>query len=296
MIQSLIKQLRTMKLKCGKNETAIPYLHIYQSSSDNISMPDSATPYIWLVADGSMRLHTPSGIMDYLPGQYSVSAIDTPIAGQVLTRSEYQDFIAVSVSFTLDDAISVILDIEGDLTERIMQSDLDTEVMTDFDKKVTESVLRLIKMQNHPEQIAFSAKMVRKEMIFDVLCGTCGKQFMQSITGIQQAGEIYRINSWIKENYKESFSVEDLAKLGNMSVSNFHQKFKSAVGMGPLQCQKRLRLTEARRQMLDENASVTEAATNVGYDSISQFYRDYKKMFMVTPTEDIQILKKQMQK
>lgn len=296
MIQILIKQLRTMELKCGKNKTAIPYLHIYQSSSDNISMPDSATPYIWLVADGSMRLHTPSGIMDYLPGQYSVSAIDTPIAGQVLTRSEYQDFIAVSVAFTLDDVISVILDIEGDLTERIMQSDLDAEVMADFDKKVTESVLRLIKMQDHPEQIAFSAKIVRKEMIFDVLCGTCGKQFMQSITGIQQAGEIYRINSWIKENYKESFSVEDLAKLGNMSVSNFHQKFKSAVGMGPLQCQKRLRLTEARRQMLDENATVTEAATNVGYDSISQFNRDYKKMFMVTPTEDIQILKKQMQK
>lgn len=296
MIQSLMKQLRTMKLKCGKNETAIPYLHIYQSSSDNISMPDSATPYIWLVADGSMRLHTPSGIMDYLPGQYSVSAIDTPIAGQVLTRSEHQDFIAVSVSFTLDDAISVILDIEGNLTERIMQSDLDTEVMADFDKKVMESVLRLIKMQNHPEQIAFSAKMVRKEMIFDVLCGTCGKQFMQSITGIQQAGEIYRINSWIKKNYKESFSVEDLAKLGNMSVSNFHQKFKNAVGMGPLQCQKRLRLTEARRQMLDENATVTEAATNVGYDSISQFNRDYKKMFMTTPTEDIQILKKQIKK
>lgn len=296
MIQSLIKQLRTMKLKCGKNETAIPYLHIYQSSSDNISMPDSATPYIWLVADGSMRLHTPSGIMDYLPGQYSVSAIDTPIAGQILTRSEHQDFIAVSVSFTLDDAISVILDIEGNLTERIMQSDLDAEVMTDFDKKVTESVLRLIKMQHHPEQIAFSAKMVRKEMIFDVLCGTCGKQFMQSITGIQQAGEIYKINTWIKENYKENFSVEELAKLGNMSVSNFHQKFKSAVGMGPLQCQKRLRLTEARRQMLDENASVTEAATNVGYDSISQFNRDYKKMFMATPTDDIQILKKQMKK
>ena len=66
--------------------------------------------------------------------------------------------------------------------------------------------------------------------------------------------------------------------------------------MGPLQCQKRLRLTEARRQMLDENATVSEAATNVGYDSISQFNRDYKKMFMTTPTEDIQILKKQIKK
>ena len=296
MIQSLIKQLRTMKLECGKNETSIPYLNIYKSCSSDIIMPDSATPYLWLIADGSMRLHTPSGIMDYLPGQYSVSAIDTPIAGQILTQSEYQDFIAISVAFTLNEAISVILDIEGDLTERIMQSDLDAEVMADFDNKVIESVLRLIKMQKSPEEIAFSAKIVRKEMIFDVFCGTCGKQFMQSITGIQQAGEIYRINSWIKENYKESFSVEELAKLGNMSVSNFHQKFKSAVGMGSLQCQKRLRLTEARRQMLDENVSVTEAATNVGYDSISQFNRDYKKMFMTTPTEDIQILKKQIKK
>ena len=78
-----------------------------------------------------------------------------------------------------------------------------------------------------------------------------------------------------------------------MSVSNFHQKFKSAVGMGPLQCQKRLRLTEARRLMLDENASVTDAAIEVGYESVSQFIRDYRKTFGSSPKEDIQNLRKQ---
>ena len=77
-----------------------------------------------------------------------------------------------------------------------------------------------------------------------------------------------------------------------MSVSLFHQKFKSAVGMGPFQCQKRLRLTEARRLMLDENRNVTEASSEVGYESLSQFIRDYRKMFGATPGEDIRGIRK----
>lgn len=124
-----------------------------------------------------------------------------------------------------------------------------------------------------------------------VLCGSCGDRFIQSVKNISRANDIYEINSWIKENYKTAFTVEELAKNNNMSVSNFHQKFKSAVGMGPLQCQKRLRLTEARRLMLNENMSVTEAAFEVGYESLSQFIRDYKKMFLAPPKEDIKLLK-----
>ena len=81
-----------------------------------------------------------------------------------------------------------------------------------------------------------------------------------------------------------------------MSVSLFHQKFKSAVGMGPLQCQKRLRLTEARRLMLDENKNVTEASLDVGYESTSQFIRDYRKMFSRSPKEEILSLRDQLEK
>ena len=81
-----------------------------------------------------------------------------------------------------------------------------------------------------------------------------------------------------------------------MSVSLFHQMFKSAVGMGPLQCQKRLRLTEARRLMLDENKNVTEASGEVGYESLSQFVRDYRKMFGKAPKEDIQYIQNQLKK
>lgn len=293
---NLVKYVRELKLQEGVNDTPVSYLKIYRFNNSVIAMPEMATPYIYLVLDGSLRLHTPSGIMDYLAGQYSVSAIDTPVSGQVLTYGAENDFLALSMEFTLDDVISVILDIDGDLAERIINSELDAGMMADFDQKVTETAFRLTKMLNKPEQIAFMGKHLRREIIFDVLCGTCGRQFMQSVTGIQQAGEIYEINGWIKENYRGTFTVEELAERGNMSVSNFHQKFKSAVGMGPLQCQKRLRLTEARRQMLDNNVCVTEAAMDVGYESVSQFNRDYKKMFHAAPKEDIQRLKEQLKK
>ena len=98
-----------------------------------------------------------------------------------------------------------------------------------------------------------------------------------------------------KSNFRDNFTIEDLAKQGHMSVSSFHRKFKNAIGMGPLQCQKRLRLTEARRRMLNENASVTDAAMDVGYDSVSQFIRDYKKMFGHPPRDDILFLRRKFE-
>lgn len=133
----------------------------------------------------------------------------------------------------------------------------------------------------------FIRKNSMREVIYYTLCGSCGRQFLQSIVNIGKADEIYAANSWIKENFRNAFTVENLAEERNMSVSLFHQKFKSAVGMGPLQCQKRLRLTETRRLMLDENKNVTEASAEAGYESVSQFIRDYRKMFGSAPKEDI---------
>ncbi len=139
-------------------------------------------------------------------------------------------------------------------------------------------------------------KHLRKEVIFNILCGSQGKKFIQSITNLSSLDDIYEINNYIKNNYKSSFNTKDLADKTNMSVSNFHKKFKQAVGMGPLQCQKRLRLTEARRLMIDEKFSVTEASLEVGYESVSQFINDYKKMFNRTPKEDIIVLSDKLKK
>ena len=276
----------------GDRNTSIPFLHIFKYSDKTISMPQTQTPYVHFILDGELRLYTPSGIMDYVAGQYSVSAIDTPERGYVLAYSERQDFLSASVAFTANDVMSVIITLDDDLTTHILADDMDEAFKAAQDRCVLSCLERLLDALNEPMTAKFLCEQIRTEMLFHILCGSCGKAFIQSITKLKSVGEMYEANSWIKQNYRQNFKVEELAEQWNMSVSQFHQKFKNAVGMGPLQCQKRLRLTEARRLMLDEGKNATEAAFDVGYESLSQFTREYRKMFGSTPSEDISSLQK----
>lgn len=296
IINELQRALRTHFFADGKNPPKIPSVKIYRFTDERIEMPETDNPYLYIVLDGMLRLYTPSGIMDYMAGQYSVSKIDTPLFGTVLTFSDQQDFLAVSIAFTPSDVIQTILDLDNELTERIMSEQLSEQEMALSDSAVLQSVSRLFSVMNQTLPSEFIRKNIMQEIIYYVLCGSCGKQFIGSIANIGQADEIYKANSWIKRNFRDSFAVEDLAERRNMSVSLFHQKFKSAVGMGPLQCQKRLRLTEARRLMLDESKNVTEAAVEVGYESLSQFIRDYRRMFGAAPKEDILNIQKHLKK
>ena len=296
IIQPMQKEIRKFTLEKGGNPTGILGVTVYRFTEEKIQMPLVENPYLYIVIDGMLRLHTPSGIMDYMAGQYSVSQIDTPLMGTVLNFSEQQDFLALSIEITVNDVITTILNLDNDLIEKIINEQLEKSKMVISDEAVIETVYKLLSGIHRVIPSEFMRKNILQEIIYYVLCGSCGKQFIQSIVNIQQANEIYEANSWIKENFRDSFTVENLAGQRNMSVSLFHQKFKSAVGMGPLQCQKRLRCTEARRLMLDDNMNVTEASIEVGYESVSQFIRDYRKIFSSAPKEDILNIKKHLEK
>ena len=294
-IAQIQHEICALPLTEGANKTGIPFVTAWYFTSHKIEMPKTENPYLYIVVDGTLRLYTPSGIMDYMEGQYSISKIDTPLSGSVLPFSPQKRFLALSVEFTVNDVISCALNLDNDLRNRIMGQNMEEQEMSASDGAVIESIYRLFRIKQ-PVGSEFLRKNMMQEVIYYVLCGSCGKQFLQGIAHIAQADEIYEANSWIKENFRSSFTVEKLAEQRNMSVSLFHQKFKSAVGMGPLQCQKRLRLTEARRLMLDENKNVTEASGEVGYESLSQFVRDYRKMFGKAPKEDIQYIQNQLKK
>ena len=292
-VRRLQHQVRALLEAGGQG---IPAVTLYRFTAEHIPMPQAEHPYLYLVLDGALRLHTPSGMMDYMTGQYSMSQIDTPLRGTVLSFSALQDFLAVCVEFLPSEAIQTVLDLDNDLTERIMSDQMGEQEMSAADQAVLESTGRLLDAMTGAAPSDFIHGLILREIIYYALCGSCGKQFIQSIANVRQADEIYKANSWIKENFRDSFAMEDLAGQRNMSVSLFHQRFKSAVGMGPLQCQKRLRLTEARRLMLDERKNVTEASAEVGYESLSQFIRDYRRMFGAAPREDIVNLRKGLKK
>lgn len=291
MQKQLSNNLCSLHLAKGNNKTAVSYLNIYCYDDDKIELPDLNIPYIYYIADGSVRLHTPSGILDYVSGQYSLSTVDMPFNGQLIALSEFNDFLALSITFTADEVFSVLMSFDGDLAQQIADNKLSVAFMERADKNVTDCLVRLTALLNDSQSLQFMASHIKRELLFNVLCGSCGNGFLQSIIGTNQNGEIYDINTWIRRNFKENFAVEDIAKQNNMSVSALHQKFKSAIGMGLLQCQKRLRLSEARRLLLNGEKNVTDAAMEVGYESVSQFIRDYKKMFGYSPKDDIKNLR-----
>lgn len=284
----LCSSIKPLAVSEGQNNTPIPYLTVHRHTEKDITIPDTPNPFIYFIVDGTMRLHCTAGVVVYTPGQFFVSAFYNTISGEAVSVSPESPFIALSMEFRVDDVVAVMLDIDGDFPERLFDDDSPTNTTPQQSPQLLDAILRLVQMSSKPDELSFMMKHLKREIIFDVIVGPHGKQFVQSIVNIQQTGDIYYTNNWIKQNYKDSFSVEELAEQNNMSVSSFHQKFKKAVGMGPLQCQKTLRLMEGRRLMLVEAKNVTEAAFEVGYESLSQFIRDYRRMFGRPPNKDIQ--------
>lgn len=276
--------------KNGEAETILPYMHIHRFNTMHIPVPDPGEPFLYMVIRGRLLLFNANDISECRQGQYFISPVDVPSSGVFPEAKESKPFLALSVNFSLADIIGVILDTEGDTP---FESSAGKKNHDDIEN--TEHLLsileRMLSLSSHPSRVGFMGNHLKRELMFAILTGRFGDALLKGVMNIQNAGDIYQVNSWIKQNFRDVFSVQELADKTRMSVSRFHQKFKTAVGMGPLQCQKQLRLSEARRLMLVQDLSVTEAGMEVGYESLSQFIRDYRRQFGLTPLKDIQQLR-----
>lgn len=146
MNSSLLKLINNCK------KVNIPYLTIFKTDKSTIEMPKADKPYIYIVVSGSIRLYTPSGMMDYISGQYSVSAIDTPTKAEIISFSDNNEFTAISVEFSFEEVISVILNLDNSLLELILNSGLSDEVMDNADKSIIDTVTRLLSKNERKEQ------------------------------------------------------------------------------------------------------------------------------------------------
>jgi transcriptional regulator GlxA family with amidase domain len=155
---------------------------------------------------------------------------------------------------------------------------------------MVQAFLRLLDLLDHPEDIPVLAPLIQKEILYRLLTGEQGQRLRQiSIIG-SHSHQIARAIDWLKENYDKTFKVENLAAYTGMSTSSLHYHFRALTAMSPLQFQKRLRLNEARQLMLMERKDATTAAFEVGYESPSQFSREYSRLFGAPPSRDIKKL------
>ncbi len=241
-------------------------------------------PLAGLVVQGTKHSHMAGGDFVYTENQTVVAAVDMPISSYVVNPSRENPFLFVYLY--LDRRLLASLSMEMGAPPLPETGERSGVSVADAGADILEMFLRLVELLEKPEQIAFRAPMMLRELHYLLLIGPHGETLRRLNTPGTHDNKVAQAVNWIRENYRIPMQVESLARQVNMSRSTLHRHFKSLTGLSPLQYQKQLRLFEARRLMLLENERASDAALSVGYESVTQFTREYKREFGEPPLRD----------
>lgn len=283
--QLLAKLIERYTGQDGVHPTSISSLFLIQESviTEPISRINETSFCIILQGEKEVLLGEERFL--YGPGNYIVASVDLPVTGQVIKASAESPYLALKLEFTSSQVLEVLneTDIQfgqGKNTKRAM-------FVSEIESSLLDAVLRLASLLENQKHIPVLAPLFKKEIIYWILQGPQGEALEQMALEGSNASRIRDVIDHIINNYEESFRIEELAEIANMSVSSLHRHFKEVTAMSPIQFQKQLRLQEARRLLLAESTDVADVAFRVGYESQSQFSREYSRMFGLPPRVDI---------
>jgi AraC-like DNA-binding protein len=273
----------------GSHATAIPSL--FFSRYSNATGPNYGVykPSLCIVVQGIKEVLLAKERFRYGPADYLVASVNLPITGIVTEASSNVPYLALKLEFTPSQILEVLRDSEigvgyKENTKRGMY-------VSRIELSLLDAVIRLARMLDNPKDIQVLAPLVTKEIIYRVLQGQHGGVLEQIAIEGSVTYQISDVIEHIMNNYNRPFRIEELAEIANMSVSSLHRHFKEVTAMSPIQFQKQLRLQEARRLLLSELTDAADVAFRVGYESPSQFSREYSRMFGFPPREDIKRLR-----
>lgn len=242
-------------------------------------------PMLHLVLQGSKSLSIGDQVLRFEPATYFVVPVDLPAIGEI--RSEKSGGPYLALSLTLDPA--VIAAMLADLAERPASktaSGSDFSVAT-ATPELLDAWVRMMRLLDRPGDIAMMAPMIEREILFRILQGPHGGMLRQIARADSRLSQVRRAIDWIRAHFTEPFHVEPLASMAGMSVAAFYRHFRAVTAMTPIQYQKTLRLLKARRQLIFEPHDAASVAFSVGYESASQFSREYARMFGQPPVRDV---------
>jgi len=269
--------------------TAIPFLSLLRSSHPTPVAKGVLKPSCCVILQGLKRVHLADEILDYGPGEYLVVTVDMPASGHIITATENEPYLLLNIELDPQEIAAIV-------QEAKIAIDSEQPVRGAFigqtDDALQESLYQLVRLlQAPPAEAAFLAVGLKREIIYRMLNGPYGRQLYQNVVLDQQDRGISKAIAWLKDHYDQQIKVEDLAQATNMSVSSLHHRFKAVTNIGPMQYQKQLRLQQARALLLNGEVDATTAAYKVGYESASQFSREYRRLFGAPPMQDIKKLR-----
>lgn len=286
---SLARLIARQVAEPGELETAIAGLTLYRRNE--VAPPQSCMvpPSIVLVAQGAKRMWAGGEGFDYDCARFLVTSLDLPANSEVTQASAQQPCLGLVLKLDLR-ILAELIALGGLPSDRDRTAGKSVGIGTVTPALLTP-MLRLLELLDEPQAIAVLAPLIQREIHYRLLCSDQGAKLRQIVSVDSQGHRIARAIDWLKLNYAKALRVEELAGRVQMSSPTFHHHFRQLTAMSPLQYQKWLRLTEARRLMLNEHLDVSSAAFRVGYESPSQFSREYGRLFGVAPKRDISRLR-----
>jgi AraC-like DNA-binding protein len=292
-LKELAGLIHTFTGEDGLHETAIPAVRLIRTSGASIPLHTVYEPAICLVAQGSKEVTLAGKSSRYSPGDYFVISVDLPVASQVLTASPEAPYLCLQLQFDANMIIGLMKE-ETRPPEKSGYAERGLFIER-ASPPLLNAAVRLMQLLETPEDIPVLAPLVIREIYYRILQGKQGYAFRQMAIGGSSTRRIADVIQRIREDFSKTLSIEELAKTAHMGTTSLHRYFKEVTAMSPLQYQKRLRLHEARRLLISEAADAADIAYRVGYESPSQFSREYARLFGLPPKSDLKRLKSSLQ-
>ncbi|WP_207482927.1 AraC family transcriptional regulator [Arenibaculum pallidiluteum] len=268
----------------GVNETAIPGLFLLRYSRLTEPMATIFEPMVCITAQGSKQMICGKTMLQYDGGHYFLATADAHAVGQVIEASP--SFPYLCMSYRLDASKLAALALELDIKAAPDDEPGSSLSPGRVTPELMDAAIRLVALLGAPQDQAVLAPLAERELMYRLLTGETAASLLHIAMAENRLQQVNRAIGWIKRNYTRPFSIDVLAAEARMSVSALHKHFKAVTGASPLQYQKQLRLHEARRLII---SGITDAATagfTVGYESPSQFSREYRRLFGAPPLRD----------
>jgi AraC-like DNA-binding protein len=269
----------------GVHQSLVESLSLIRNSVPTVCTPTVYQPCLGIVVQGRKRALLNDEVFHYDALNYLVVSVTLPAMGQVVEASVERPYLCLRLNLDLEEIANLLIA----LGER-GAAPADTNrglFVARMDQPLLDAVLRLVRLLETPDDIPVLAPVVEREIYYRVLRGELGHRLVDLAQGGGGSHRIVRAIEWLKQRYAAPLRIEELADAVHMSPSALHHRFKAVTAMSPLQFQKHLRLHEARRLMFADGVECAAAGHLVGYESASQFSREYRRLFGAPPRAEI---------
>jgi len=262
--------------------TTLPGLTVGVVDRTGVPRSGMSEPSVTIIAQGAKRTVLNGPPYDYRAGQFLVVSIDLPLTGEVLQATPAEPFVALSLRLRPQTIADLLLE----TSIRGRAPAFSGLAVSDATPELLDSMVRLLRLLDRPEDRPVLAAAYEREVIWRLLTGERGPIVRQIALADSSLAQMARVIAWIRTHYAETLHLEHLAGLAGLSISSLQRHFRAATSMTPIQFQKQIRLQEARSLLLSGSRDIAQIGYQIGYESPSQFSREYRRAFGQPPGRD----------